>query len=315
MHVPPVRRWFRLGYLEFVGDPRCTGKGPPCAGLLDDFATVLEDRGRWPTHLCYDILRWSVETWALGTKLDTGPGGAVSQWQGAWPLPIGRQALEDELLVRYEEDRDQLWNLVPFDSEEEAIWAVRIEKGTAVLDLFGLAAYQTKVELKEGYTVSWKARGGGEHAGEVVGFETNPQGVKFAIVRVGLCDWGGGLVAVPVDQLELARGWAPIQMGNMAYVLRGQDVSLFDLVLNAKRWWAGFSGQSVGSGRPRDSGAFSSADAFRRALRLAVETLHSQGCNVTREKAAGLLRCDVSTLKRWTRRAGFSSWEEAKKVG
>jgi hypothetical protein len=205
----------------------------------------------------------------------------------------------------YKEDLGELSNLLPFRGEEEALWALRIEKENATLDLFGLTVYETKVKIAEGYAVTWD--GADNYGGEVVGLETD-KGHDVAVVR--LID--GTMKRIPVDQLELHHRDAIIRQGDLAYVLRGQDLSLFDVVLRAKRWWASFSGQPIGSGRPRDSGTFSSADDFRRALRLATEKLRTRGDKVTQEGVAELLHCDISTLKRWVRRAGFSSWGEAK---
>ena len=80
---------------------------------------------------------------------------AVEEWSGWWPLPIGRQAVDR---VCKELDRNSLFpgystllNLVPFEGDEEALWVLRIEKSGAVLDLFGLAAYEEREDLHRKY--------------------------------------------------------------------------------------------------------------------------------------------------------------------
>ena len=196
-----------MGYLEFCGLLQCKGKGPPCTGLLDDPMDVLADRSCWPSHICYDVLRWSAETWAIDTKINVVPGeDVVGQWQGAWPLPIGKQALKDHFLTRYFEDQDHLLNLVPFDGEEEALWALRIEKDGAFLDLFGLADYKTDKEIEIGDIVVWDEHDESymqfygrphHHECEVVCFEEHgADNQNIAVVNL----LGGMNQRMPVDQ-------------------------------------------------------------------------------------------------------------------
>lgn len=307
-----------MGYLEFCDLLQCTGKGPPCTGLLDDPEYVLADRRRWPSHICYDTLRWSTEVWARDTKINVYPSDdAIGQWQGAWPLPIGRQALEHDLSTRYCEDRDYLLNLVPFDGEEEALWALRVEKEGAVLDLFGLAHYRTDGEIKVGYDVIWdeaddlhmRVHGHPHrHECEVVALEDGANGHRVAVVHL----IAGMTEKVPVDQLKLRRDSVPISMGGLAWVLGGQDLSLVDTASHAKLWWAGLSGQGVRLGRPKGAGgAFPSVKHFERALRQAVRDRRAQGEDVTQEKLADCMSCDLSTLKRWLKKASLS-WEDVK---
>jgi hypothetical protein len=130
----------------------CAGEPPHCTELLDDPVGVLSDRQRWPTHLCYEsFLRWSTEEWVLrATERTNYAGAAVTNWHTRWPLAVGRRAVEKEPFLRRVDGWSELMNIVPFKENEEAIWALRVERGSAVLDLFGLAAYPTEMHKIEG---------------------------------------------------------------------------------------------------------------------------------------------------------------------
>lgn len=93
-----------------------------------------------------------------------GNAGALSRWRACWPLPVGLQAVEvlnSDSGSFFEGDlfelgtsnlnsgttsRDTLVNLVPFEGEEQAIWALRVEGKDSVLELFGLTANQTELK-------------------------------------------------------------------------------------------------------------------------------------------------------------------------
>ncbi len=89
---------------------------------------------------------------------------ALSRWRACWPLPVGLQAVEvlnSDSGTFFEGDlfelgtsdldsgttsRDTLVNLVPFEGDEEAIWALRVEGINSVLELFGLTANRTELK-------------------------------------------------------------------------------------------------------------------------------------------------------------------------
>lgn len=78
---------------------------------------------------------------------------SVKRWREYWPLPVGVRAVEamishsgDQFASGSSLDLDYrgpdygaLLNLVPFEGDEEALWALRVETGNSALDLFGLA--------------------------------------------------------------------------------------------------------------------------------------------------------------------------------
>jgi ribosomal protein L37AE/L43A len=130
----------------------CAGKPPRCTELLDDPVGVLSDRQRWPTHLCYEpFMRWSTEEWVLRTTMRTNyTGAAVTNWHTRWPLAVGRRAVENDPFLRRVDGWAELLNIVPFEEDQEALWALHVERGSAVLDLFGLAAYPTEDCRKDG---------------------------------------------------------------------------------------------------------------------------------------------------------------------
>src|SRR5262245_38973329 len=54
---------------ELAGRGRDT---PSCAAVLDDFIGMILDTDRWPTHICPEVARASVERWRE----------TVNQWDG-----------------------------------------------------------------------------------------------------------------------------------------------------------------------------------------------------------------------------------------
>lgn len=311
-------------HIKLFGSPGLCFEKPHCTDLLNNPAEVFEDRNRWPLHLCYeDFLRVSTERWAMNFPLYADEKGVICsshprcKWHPLWPLPIGKGSATREIRAFGFHGREpmhelpELLNLVPFEGYEAAIWALRIERNGSTLDLFGLADYWTDLtglEIEEDYIVAQDEAD--PFGSRVISVEKDDKGGHVATIE-GVVD--GAVDRVPTSDLMLHYSEAVIRNGRLAYILRGQDTDLIDLVHAAKRWWVGFSGQPVGRGRPRGvSGAFPSVDDFRHDMRLAMEGVRERGENITQEKVAGLLHCDVSTLKRWIGRAGFSSWEEAK---
>lgn len=110
-------------------------KTPPCTDLLSDPKSVLENKERWPGHLCYAAFqRQSTELWAA-KSVGVVTQVATKRWMGTHPLPIGREAVmyEGRFLGDSGEEGnlnglEELFNIVPFDGREEAIWALRIEQ-------------------------------------------------------------------------------------------------------------------------------------------------------------------------------------------
>jgi hypothetical protein len=141
---PAVQFWERVRQ-------ECAGRPPRCTELLNDPVGVLSDSQRWPTHMCYEpFMRWSTEEWVLQRTMRTNYGGpAVTNWHTRWPLAVGRRAVENDEFLRRVDGWAELLNIVPFEEDEEALWALRVERGSAVLDLFGLAAEPTEDRRKE----------------------------------------------------------------------------------------------------------------------------------------------------------------------
>jgi hypothetical protein len=121
---------------------------PPCVDLLFEPMDVLTQEERWPRHLCYAAFqRQSTEAWA-GKCVSVVTQAATRRWMSLHPLPIGRKAIlaRSQLLVGSAEGGvkglEELLNIVPFDGDEEAIWALRIERRHSAtvhtLDMFAL---------------------------------------------------------------------------------------------------------------------------------------------------------------------------------
>jgi hypothetical protein len=230
---------------------------PHCTELLKNPAGVLAQRQRWPNHVCYEnFLTASTQFWAseksgMG-RLGTLENSLLWRWLSWWPLPIGRKSLErahietsPNLPARSLQAQDFILasNMMPFEEREEAIWALRVERGSAALDLFGLANYRTEE---------------------------------------------GGL----------NRHAPTITAGGLAYVLRGQDTSLIDLVHAAKRWWAEFQGLTF-RGRPPGSGEWQSREYFEAELRRAASEIRSEGSKITQESVAAHLNTSSRLIRHW----------------
>lgn len=109
---------------------------PSCTDLLVDPAGVLEDQDRWPDHLCYSFLTMSTRLWAI-TQIHPTTCPKWVDWQYTWPLPVGMEAVANELQVHPVLEMEILGQ-APFKGLEEALWALRITSGGSAVDLFGL---------------------------------------------------------------------------------------------------------------------------------------------------------------------------------
>lgn len=147
---------------EAAANELCTQEPPHCTDLLNDPAGVLGDKQRWPDHVCFEsFLRQSTELWSdsylSGRSITRRPGASSlfvsgDVWRGWWPLPVGVSAISkadlEAALARGITSkrpaggrRPELANLVPFGGDEEALWALRVNKDKTTLDLFALADY------------------------------------------------------------------------------------------------------------------------------------------------------------------------------
>ena len=139
-------------------DCACPDETTPCTDLLYQPTRVLRNRQLWPVNLCDDaFLRESTERWFSRTALLTGtlgyPGDGSVTWglerlAEAWPLPIGRQAINLRGAMFGGDSAAYMASvrMAPFEGREEAMWAIRITASGSVLDLFGLidrSAYST----------------------------------------------------------------------------------------------------------------------------------------------------------------------------
>lgn len=126
----------------------CWGKPPFCTDLLRDPGSALSDRQRWPNHLCYEaFLRESTERWVRQSTVITGV--ATGRVGTIHPLPVGKRAVSGNRFAHSDEDWREVFQLVPFDGNQEALWALRIEGEDSALDLFGLATYPTDEHKRE----------------------------------------------------------------------------------------------------------------------------------------------------------------------
>ena len=55
-------------------------------------------------------------------------GAAVTNWYTHWPLPVGRRVVEKEPFLRRVDGWAELMKIVPFEEDEEALWALRVER-------------------------------------------------------------------------------------------------------------------------------------------------------------------------------------------
>ena len=152
-----VNQDYVLDWDELSESEECDCEGVCCTTLLNCPAGVLKDKSRWPEWLCTrsfyfeSTRRW----WRRATFFDDPNRGlfvgerdvvldALQTMAYTWPLPIGTQAVEHNWrhIVRGA-DYVTLLSYAPFDGDEEAIWALRVQDGPNTLDLFGLADYKS----------------------------------------------------------------------------------------------------------------------------------------------------------------------------
>jgi hypothetical protein len=134
-------------------------ENPPCTDLLVDPVGVLNNENRWPKrHLCRArFLQRSTHEWASQLMVPTTH--ELREWTWEWPLPIGMQALGLKTFSW------ELYNLMPFEGHEAALWAIHIDAGAFVLDLFGLGTPygqgdERAYEIGElGYRMQGRGRG------------------------------------------------------------------------------------------------------------------------------------------------------------
>lgn len=143
-----------FGYADAAAGPvpkeLACPEDPPCTDLLADPTGVLSDEKRWPKHLCHkQFLRWSAYKWASSNRVTLSTPDPV-QWLFEWPLPVGQIAVFNRL-PHYNEE---IMRMVPFEQQEEALWAIRVNGADGTADLFGLGVRyengeQTTYEMGE----------------------------------------------------------------------------------------------------------------------------------------------------------------------
>jgi hypothetical protein len=112
-------------------------------------------RSTWPKHLSMHIAMHSTWNWAARFKPEgryhrEGEQG-VYHYPNAWPLPVGRRALEKhqaEILSRHSEPyhghQIVLYDAMPFDGDELAGWILAASFGETRVECFGLTHLHTK---------------------------------------------------------------------------------------------------------------------------------------------------------------------------
>jgi hypothetical protein len=123
-------------------------KTPPCTDLISEPAEVLRNRDRWPIHICEEeFTRQSTELWSEAQSFRVDSVN-IHRWAAMFPLPIGRRALMIHPDVKDLSEWSEVFDVLPFEEYERAVWALRVEHRTFptvhTLDLFGLAEYSTE---------------------------------------------------------------------------------------------------------------------------------------------------------------------------
>jgi len=139
----PAEWWDRT-----VPEKLTHAKTPPCTDLISEPPEVLRDRERWPIHICNDeFTRQSTELWAEAQSFNADTVN-VHRWAAMYPLPIGRRALMVHPDVKDLSEWSEVFDVLPFEEYERAVWALRVEQRvfptTHTLDLFGLAEYSSE---------------------------------------------------------------------------------------------------------------------------------------------------------------------------
>jgi hypothetical protein len=144
---------------EWIGAPSTWGprpmpekltraKTPPCTDLISEPGEVFRNRDRWPIHICLgEFANQSTELWAEAQPF-AADSVNVHRWAAMYPLPIGRRALMIHPDVKDLSEWSEVFDVLPFEEYERAVWALRVEQGafpsTHTLDLFGLAEYSSE---------------------------------------------------------------------------------------------------------------------------------------------------------------------------
>jgi len=111
---------------------------------------VLGDRRRWPDHICYfDFMQKSIEMWT--SRVVRRDSLATRHWTDYYPLPIGEEVLKRRFDEYGDCPDDTLMKLLPFEGEEEALWALRVENAHSVLDMFGLKGWTPPGDATRNY--------------------------------------------------------------------------------------------------------------------------------------------------------------------
>ncbi len=129
----------------------CPGETSCGMELLRDPVGVLSDKRRWPSHICGYFMLESTKRWIRSAVPPEATDTFPFEEFGSAPIPIGKRCHVVEwrrdqrpghLPYYSKRDRDatyaNLLNVMPFEGDEEAFWALRVNTGGAVLDLFGL---------------------------------------------------------------------------------------------------------------------------------------------------------------------------------
>ena len=123
-------------------------KSPPCTDLISDPQSVLTDKDRWPTHLCDpEFFGQSTAVWAEDRPIATDSANRW-RWMSMHPLPVGKRALMIHPKMGDMTAWSEVFDALPFEEYEQAMWALRIEDdwrpaGMGALDIFGLVSYPT----------------------------------------------------------------------------------------------------------------------------------------------------------------------------
>ena len=93
-----------------------------CTSLLYDPGWTLDQRRRWPDHLCYaDFMQKSIEVWISQVVGKITP--AIKLWAECYPLPVGETAARRLYAETWKDDiLTALRGLLPFQGTEEAYW-------------------------------------------------------------------------------------------------------------------------------------------------------------------------------------------------
>jgi hypothetical protein len=82
------------------------------------------------------------------------PCSSVSRWRQQYPLPIAKAAL-----IQSAPYLPEVYEAIPFEGDETALWALRVESGSDTLDLFGLAGDRVKENQVSVGELSYSLRG------------------------------------------------------------------------------------------------------------------------------------------------------------